>query len=154
MTFTKKELITILQEIYKETNKPIDDYITDVIENDIPGKTIKFINLHKPLSDLGVFNLIYNKRHKTPLFNNFTKRNIDEYEKMVCLGSLFTQMLCYIKTTKDNAIKHTNIVGANSILSALSNYINTNSFIEINKVYDEFSNIFKDLYIKKDGDNT
>jgi len=151
MTFTKKEMLFMLNKIkdIKDTN--IDTYVDDILDNDIPMKALKFINLHIPLKDLGVFNLIYSKRHKTPLFNNFTKRQIDDYEQVVCLGSLLTQMLCYIKTTKDDVVKHSQIIGINSIMNAINDFVNTGSFNKINIVYTEFSDIFKYLYIK-DGE--
>lgn len=151
MTFTKKEILTLLDEIQHEQNINIDKYVDDVLDNDIPSTTLRFINLYKPLKDLGVFNLIYSKRHKTPLFNNFKKGNIDDYEKVVCLGSLLTQMLCYIKTTKDDVIKHTQIVGANSIIDSIDEFINTGSFDKINLTYNKFSELFKELF-NKDGD--
>lgn len=151
MTFTKKEMLIMLTDIKAKYNVQIDNYEKEVIENDIPSNALKFINLYMPLKDLGVFNLIYSKRHKTPLFNNFKKGNIDNYEQVVCLGSLLTQMLCYIKTTKDDIRKHSQIVGANSILNALDDFINTGSFDKINSVYYEFSNLFKDLF-NKDGE--
>lgn len=61
-------------------------------------------------------------------------------------------MLCYIKTTKDDIVKHSQIVGANSILTAINDFINTGSFDKVNTVYNEFSNLFKDLF-NKDGEN-
>lgn len=152
MTFTKKEMLIMLTDIKNKYDVPIDKYEKEVIENDIPSNALKFINLYTPLKDLGVFNLIYSKRHKTPLFHNFKKGNVDDYEQVVCLGSLLTQMLCYIKTTKDDIIKHSQIVGANSILDAINDFINTGSFDKVNMVYNEFSNLFKDLF-NKDGEN-
>ena len=151
MTFTKKEMLFMLNKIKDIKDINIDTYIDDILDNDIPMKALKFINLHIPLKDLGVFNLIYSKRHKTPLFNNITKRQIDDYEQVVCLGSLLTQMLCYIKTTKDDVVKHSQIIGINSIMNAINDFVNTGSFNKINIVYNEFSDIFKYLYIK-DGE--
>lgn len=151
MTFTKKEMLTMLQNIKNEHNINIDKYIDDVIDNDIPSNALKFINLYAPLKDLGVFNLIYSKRRKTPLYHNFKTGNVNDYEQVVCLGSLLTQMLCYIKTTKDDVVKHTQIVGANSILEAIDDFINTGSFNKINLVYNTFSNLFNELF-NKDGE--
>ena len=151
MTFTKKEMLIMLENIKNEYNIDIDSYEDDIIENDIPVKALKFINLYIPLKDLGVFNLIYSKRRKTPLYHNFKMGNINNYEQVVCLGSLLTQMLCYIKTTKEDVVKHSQILGANSILEALNEFINTGSFIKVNKVYNDFSNIFKNLF-NKDGE--
>lgn len=152
MTFTKKEMILTLEQINKEHKINIDKYVKEVIEQDIPSNALKFINLYTPLKDLGVFNLIYSKRRKTPLYHNFKIGNVNNYEQVVCLGSLLTQMLCYIKTTKDDVVKHSQIVGANSILEALDEFINTGSFEKINKVYSEFSNLFIELF-NKDGEN-
>lgn len=149
MTFTKKSLINTLEQIRLEHNINIDKYIDDVFDNDIPSEALKFINLYIPLKDLGVFNLIYNKRRKTPLYNNFKRGNIDNYEKVICLGSLLTQMLCYIKTTKDDVTKHSQLIGANSILEAIDEFVNTGNFDKVNKTYLEISNIFKDLYNKE-----
>ena len=149
MTFTKKGLISTLETIKQEHNINIDKYIDDVFDNDIPSETLKFINLYIPLKELGVFNLIYSKRRKTPLFNNFKRGNINNYEKAICLGSLLTQMLCYIKTTKDDVTKHSQLIGINSILNALNEFTNTGKFDKVNKVYLEISNIFKDLYNKE-----
>ena len=151
MTFTKKEMLIMLENIKNEYKIDIDSYEDDIIENDIPVKALKFINLYIPLKDLGVFNLIYSKRRKTPLYHNFKMGNINNYEQVVCLGSLLTQMLCYIKTTKEDVVKHSQILGANSILEALNEFINTGSFIKVNKVYNDFSNIFKNLF-NKDGE--
>lgn len=151
MTFTKKEMISMLNQINRNHSINIDKYIDDVIDNDIPINALKFINLYIPLKDLGVFNLIYSKRRKTPLFNNFKKGNINDYEQVVCLGSLLTQMLCYVKTTKDDIVKHNQIVGANSIISAIDDFINTGSFDKINKTYNDFSNLFIELF-NKDGE--
>ena len=151
MTFTKKEMLIMLENIKNEYNIDIDSYEDDIIENDIPVKALKFINLYIPLKDLGVFNLIYSKRRKTPLYHNFKIGNINSYEQVVCLGSLLTQMLCYIKTTKEDVVKHSQILGANSILEALNEFINTGSFAKVNKVYNDFSNIFKNLF-NKDGE--
>ena len=151
MTFTKQEMLCMLEEIKNQYNVNINKYIDDVIEHDIPSNSLKFINLYIPLKDLGVFNLIYSKRHKTPLFNNLAKRNIDDYQKAISLGSLLTQMLCYIEKTKDDVIKHSSFIGANSIVDALNDYFNTGSFNKINIVYDEISKIFKELF-DKDGD--
>ena len=151
MTFTKKEMLIMLENIKNEYNIDIDSYEDDIIENDIPVKALKFINLYIPLKDLGVFNLIYSKRRKTPLYHNFKIGNINSYEQVVCLGSLLTQMLCYIKTTKEDVVKHSQILGANSILEALNEFINTGSFTKVNKVYNDFSNIFKNLF-NKDGE--
>ena len=151
MTYTKKDLITMLTEIKQEFNVNINTYIDDVIDNDIPSKTLKFINSYKPLNELGVFNLIYSKRNKTPLFKNFKKGNIDNYEQVICLGSLLTQMLCYVKTTKDDVVKHSKIIGVNSIIDALDDFVNTGSFDKVNNTYKEFSIIFNDLF-NKDGE--
>lgn len=151
MTFTKKEMLIMLENIKNEYKIDIDSYEDDIIENDIPVKALKFINLYIPLKDLGVFNLIYSKRRKTPLYHNFKMGNINNYEQVVCLGSLLTQMLCYIKTTKEDVVKHSQILGANSILEALNEFINTGSFAKVNKVYNDFSNIFKNLF-NKDGE--
>lgn len=150
MTFTKKEMLIMLEKIKNEQNIDIYDYVNDVIENDIPSKSLKFINLYIPLKDLGVFNLIYSKRHKTPLYNNLAKRTIDDYQKAICLGSILTQMLCYVEKTKDDVIKHSEFIGANSILLALNDFFNTGSFDNINIVYNEISELFKYLY-DKDG---
>lgn len=149
MRFTKKEIISTLEQIKQEHNINIDKYIDDVFDNDIPSETLKFINLYIPLKDLGVFNLIYNKRRKTPLYNNFKKGNINNYEQAVCLGSLLTQMLCYVKTTKDDVTTHSQLIGINSILDALYEFVNTGEFNKVNKTYLEISNIFKDLYNKE-----
>ena len=151
MTFTKQEMLQMLEEIKNTHNVNINNYIDDVIENDIPSKSLKFINLYIPLKDLGVFNLIYSKRHKTPLFNNLTKRQIDNYQKSICLGSLLTQMMCYVEKTKDNIVKHSSFIGATSITDALSDYFKTGSFDKINIVYTEISELFKNLF-NKDGD--
>lgn len=152
MKLNKKDIILTLEEIKTEQNINIDKYKNDVIMNDIPSEALKFINLYKPLNDLGVFNLIYSKRRKTPLFHNFKMGNIDNYEQVVCLGSLLTQMLCYIKTTKDDVVKHSNIIGIKSIIHALDKFTSTGDFTEINIVYNKFSLLFKDLF-NKDGDN-
>ena len=146
MRLTKQELLLMLNDIEKNKHVSIQNYIDDILENDIPTKSLKFINLHTPLKDLGVFNLIYSKRRKTPLFNNFKRGNVNNYEQVVCLGSLLTQMLCYIKTTKDDVTKHSQIIGINSIIEAIQDFSNTGSFDIVNKVYLEFSNIFKDLF--------
>lgn len=151
MTFTKKEMLLMLEDIKNNYNIDINQYENDIIKNDIPVKSLKFINLYIPLKDLGVFNLIYSKRRKTPLYHNFKVGNINNYEQVVCIGSLLTQMLCYIKTTKEDVIKHSQILGVNSILEAISDFVNTGSFIKVNKVYNDFSNIFKNLF-DKDGD--
>lgn len=146
MRFTKQELLIMLNQIEKTKHIDISQYVDDILENDIPSKSLKFINLNIPLKDLGVFNLIYSKRRKTPLYNNFKRGNIDNYEQVVCLGSLLTQMLCYIKTTKDDVVKHSQIIGINSIIDAIKDFSNTGSFEMVNDVYLEFSNIFKDLF--------
>lgn len=151
MTFTKQEMLQMLEKIKNTNHININDYINDVIENDIPSKSLKFINLYIPLKDLGVFNLIYSKRHKTPLFNNITKRNIDNYQKSICLGSLLTQMMCYVEKTKDDVVKHSSFIGATSITEALNEYFISGSFDKINEVYDKISELFKYLY-NKDGD--
>ena len=151
MTFTKREMLEMLEEIKNTHNVNINNYIDDVIENDIPSKSLKFINLYIPLKDLGVFNLIYSKRHKTPLFNNIAKRQIDNYQKSICLGSLLTQMMCYVEKTKDDVVKHSSFIGATSIADALTEYFKTGSFDKINIVYDEISKLFKDLF-NKDGE--
>ena len=149
MNLTKKSLINALEQIRVKHNINIDKYIDDVFDNDIPSEALKFINLYMPLKDLGVFNLIYNKRRKTPLYNNFKRGNINNYEKAICLGSLLTQMLCYVKTTKDDVTKHSQLIGANSILEAIDEFVNTGKFDKVNKTYLEISNIFKDLYNKE-----
>ena len=151
MTFTKQEMLQMLEEIKNTNNVNINKYIDDVIQHDIPSESLKFINLYIPLKDLGVFNLIYSKRHKTPLFNNIAKRQIDDYQKSICLGSLLTQMLCYVEKTKDDIVKHSNFIGANSIVDALSDYFNNGSFDKINIVYNEISELFKYLF-NKDGE--
>ena len=58
-------------------------------------------------------------------------------------------MLCYIKTTKDDVTKHSQLIGANSILEAIDEFVNTGNFDKVNKTYLEISNIFKDLYNKE-----
>lgn len=148
MNFTKKEILITLNDIGNSNNINIDKYINDVLENDIPTLAYKFINLYKPISDLGVFNLIYSKRNKNPLYHNFINGKINNYEQSICLSSLLTQMLCYVKTTKDDVIKHSQLIGINSIINALTDYVNTGSFDKINIVYSQFSNLFKDLFKK------
>ena len=151
MTFTKQEMLQMLEQIKNEHNININKYIDEVITQDIPSESLKFINLYIPLKDLGVFNLIYSKRHKTPLFNNIAKRQIDDYQKSICLGSLLTQMMCYVEKTKDNVVKHSNFIGATSITEALTDYFTNGSFDKINLVYNEISELFKYLF-NKDGD--
>lgn len=146
MAFSKKYLIQTLNIIAKEQNLDVNLYVNDVLKNDIPVSSLIFINKYKPLSELGVLNLIYNKKNKTPLFKNFKKGNIDNYEQVVCLGSLLTQMLCYIKTTKDDVTKHSKIIGIESILYAINDFINTGEFNKVNIVYNNFSELFKELY--------
>ena len=141
----------MLEQIKNTHNVNINKYIDDVVEHDIPSQSLKFINLYIPLKDLGVFNLVYSKRHKTPLFNNIAKRQIDNYQKAICLGSLLTQMLCYVEKTKDDIVKHSQFIGAVSISEALADFCNSGSFDKINVVYNEISEIFKDLF-NKDGE--
>lgn len=152
MTFTKQEMLQMLEQIKTTHNVNINKYIDDVIENDIPSESLKFINLYIPLKDLGVFNLIYSKRHKTPLFNNIAKRQIDNYQKSICLGSLLTQMMCYVEKTKDDVVKHSSFIGASSITDALNEYFTTGSFNKVNTVYNQISELFKYLF-NKDGEN-
>lgn len=152
MTFTKQEMLQMLEQIKTTHNININKYIDDVIENDIPSESLKFINLYIPLKDLGVFNLIYSKRHKTPLFNNIAKRQIDNYQKSICLGSLLTQMMCYVEKTKDDVVKHSSFIGASSITDALNEYFTTGSFNKVNTVYNQISELFKYLF-NKDGEN-
>lgn len=152
MTFTKQEMLQMLEQIKTTHNVNINKYIDDVIENDIPSESLKFINLYIPLKDLGVFNLIYSKRHKTPLFNNIAKRQIDNYQKSICLGSLLTQMMCYVEKTKDDVVKHSSFIGASSITDALNEYFTTGSFDKVNTVYNQISELFKYLF-NKDGEN-
>lgn len=152
MTFTKQEMLQMLEQIKTTHNVNINKYIDDVIENDIPSESLKFINLYIPLKDLGVFNLIYSKRHKTPLFNNIAKRQIDNYQKSICLGSLLTQMMCYVEKTKDDIVKHSSFIGASSITDALNEYFTTGSFNKVNTVYNQISELFKYLF-NKDGEN-
>lgn len=152
MTFTKQEMLQMLEQIKTTHNVNINKYIDDVIENDIPSESLKFINLYIPLKDLGVFNLIYSKRHKTPLFNNIAKRQIDNYQKSICLGSLLTQMMCYVEKTKDDVVKHSSFIGASSIIDALNEYFTTGSFDKVNTVYNQISELFKYLF-NKDGEN-
>ena len=149
MNFTKKDLILTLKEIEEKININVEGYINDVMINNIPIKALKFINLYKPIDSLGVFNLIYNKKRKTPLFYNFKKGNVNDYEQVVCLGSLLTQMLCYIKTTKDDVIKHSNIIGIDNILNAISDFTTTGSFDKVNKVYLDYSKLFNELFNEK-----
>lgn len=151
MRFTKKEMLHMLNDIHLQNGININAYVDEVIEKDIPSNALKFINLYKPLKDLGVFNLIYSKRRKTPLYRNFKIGTVDNYEQVVCLGSLLTQMLCYIKTTQDDVVKHSEIVGASSLIEAINEFINTGKFDKVNKVYLEFSNLFNELF-NKDGD--
>ena len=146
MLFTKKELLQTLDNINKQQQLDVECYIDDVLQNDIPIDALRFINKHKPLKDLGVFNLIYSKRRKTPLYKNFKKGNIDDYEQAVCLGSLMTQMLCYIKTTHDDVVKHSQLIGMNTIMHALYDFSNTGSFTSINKAYNQLSQLFKELF--------
>lgn len=149
MTFTKQEMLQMLEEIKNTNNVNINKYIDDVIQHDIPSESLKFINLYIPLKDLGVFNLIYSKRHRTPLFNNIAKREIDDYQKSICLGSLLTQMMCYVEKTKDDVVKHSSFIGANSITDALKDYFTNGSFDKINIVYNEISELFKYLFNKE-----
>ena len=151
MTFTKQEMLQMLEKIKNEHKVNINKYIDDVITHDIPSESLKFINLYIPLKDLGVFNLIYSKRHKTPLFNNIAKRQIDNYQKSICLGSLLTQMMCYVEKTKDDVVKHSSFIGANSIVEALNEYFTYGTFDKINVVYNEISELFKYLF-NKDGE--
>lgn len=146
MTFTKKDLLITLKEIESELNINCEVYINDVLNNDIPVKSLKFINKHKPIHLLGVFNLIYNKKRKTPLFYNLTKGNINNYEQVVCLGSLLTQTLCYIKTTKEDILIYSKIIGLNNILLAIQDFILTGSFKKVNEVYLDYSKLFNELY--------
>ena len=53
MTFTKPEMLQMLEQIKTEFNVNINKYIDDVITHDIPSESLKFINLYIPLKDLG-----------------------------------------------------------------------------------------------------
>ena len=63
----------------------------------------------------------------------------------------FEEFYDCFKTTKEDVVKHSQILGASSILEALNEFINTGSFTKVNKVYNDFSNIFKNLF-NKDGE--
>ena len=52
-------------------------------------------------------------------------------------------MLCYIKTTKDDVVKHSNIIGIKSIIHALDNFTTTGDFFEVNIVYNKYNITFE-----------
>jgi len=146
MNFTKKEMLHTLNDIKEENNIDVSGYIDDVIFNDIPSKSIKFINKYKPIEHLGVFNLIRNKGRRSSLFKNLVKNDINNYEQSITLSSLLTQMLCYIKTTQDDVVKHSDLIGMTGIIQAMNELVTTGSFDKINITYLEISNMFKDLF--------
>lgn len=140
-----------LLDIKQEHQIDVSKYIKEMAGNKtIPYEVVVFINKYSPLPHLEIYNRIYEKRTKNPLYKTLVNENSSTEERAIALSSLLTQIMISSKslTNEDRMLYH-NIIDTSSIIKALESYTNGDSS-KLDETFLAIRSIFKNLYKKED----
>lgn len=136
----------------KESGINVDNYIGLLSQSDqVPYSIIVFINHHIPIEQLSVFNSIYNKRKRNPLYKQLTREANNDIEKSIALSSFLTQGLIAAKRFakqdkwKDYEIQ-LQLINADVITKALSEFIEQNNNKQLLEVFNQIRETFIKLF--------
>lgn len=152
---TKARAYDILFRINKKQGIKIDEYIEKLSRSGdiIPIEVILFINKYNSstIPQLKVFNIIYEKRNKNPLYKTLMKESCSPDEQCLVLNSLITQCLIQMKNLDiESRESFVDIMNVQDILNAITDYLIEGNTKQLNKVFFEVRSIFKNLFSKKD----
>ena len=152
---TKARAYDILFRINKKQGIKIDEYIEKLSRSGdiIPIEVILFINKYNSstIPQLKVFNIIYEKRNKNPLYKTLMKESCSPDEQCLVLNSLITQCLIQMKNLDiESRESFVDIMNVQDILNAITDYLIEGNTKQLNKVFFEVRSIFKNLFSKKE----
>lgn len=153
-TLTKSRAYELLFKISKKQNIDITNYINmlSTSGNEVPIEVILFINKNKSSSipQLKVFNIIYERRNKSPLYKNIMNESATPDEQCLALNSLITQCLIQTKTMNDiEKETFVDIMNVGEILDAITSYLVDNDTKKLRATFFEVRSIFKNLFNSK-----
>lgn len=150
---TKSRAYELLFKINKKQHIDIDHYI-DLLSksgNTIPIEVILFINKYNSstLPQLKIFNIVYSKRHKNPLYKTIMNESATSEEQCLALNSMITQCLIQLKDMNINEREEfIDIMNVKDILEGINAYFEGNTK-KTRTVFFEVRSIFKNLFGKK-----
>lgn len=147
---TKSRAYELLFKINKKQHVEIDHYI-DLLSksgNTIPIEVIVFINKYNSstLPQLKIFNIVYCKRHKNPLYKTIMNEAATPEEQCLALNSMVTQCLIQLKDMNMNEREEfIDIMNVKDILEGINSYFEGNTK-KTRTVFFEIRGIFKNLF--------
>lgn len=150
-TLTKSRAYEILFKISKKQNLDVSKYI-DLLSksrDEIPTEVILFLNKHNSseIPQLKVFNIIYERRHRNPLYKNIMNEAATPNDQCLALNSLITQCLLQTKDLSDiQKETFVDIMNVKEILDAITSYLIDNDTKKLRTVFFEVRAIFKNLF--------
>lgn len=150
---TKSRAYELLFKIHKKQHIEIDHYVELLSKsgNEIPVEVILFINKYNSstLPQLKIFNIVYSKRHKNPLYKTIMNESATSEEQCLALNSMITQCLIQLKnmsmTEREEFI---DIMNIKDILEGITAYFEGDTK-KTRVVFFEVRGIFKNLFGKK-----
>lgn len=150
---TKSRAYELLFKIHKKQHIEIDYYVELLSKsgNEIPIEVILFINKYNSstLPQLKIFNIVYSKRHKNPLYKTIMNESATSEEQCLALNSMITQCLIQLKnmsmTEREEFI---DIMNIKDILEGITAYFDGDTK-KTRTVFFEVRGIFKNLFGKK-----
>jgi hypothetical protein len=139
-----------LYEIHNSDRVDITEQVRKIagIGHSVPESVIKFINKYIPQPQLATYNVIYEKRHKNPLYKSLVNEDLPVEDRAVSLASFLTQAMIGIKTIKDSEIRENYYreMLIDSITEAMKEYSLFNKSDKLNEAFCNVRNKFKSLY--------
>lgn len=127
----------------------VTNYIAKMVGSDfIPYEVIVFVNSHQPIEKLTTYNEIHSKRNKSPLFRNIVSKDLTIDEQAIVLSSILNQSLISLKHFKSDSRGLIDAINAETIITALRQYLYENDDAAITDAFNMFRTIFKTLFPK------
>lgn len=119
-------------EGYKYLSKINRDYNVDISEQvkniagkkEVPQSVISFINKYIPRDSTTTLNMIYEKRHKNPLYKSLVNEDSKIEDKAIALSSYLTQAMIGLSKITDESSKsmYCEDLMINDIINSLAKY--------------------------------
>lgn len=147
---TKSRAYEVLFKISKKQHIDIDKYIEMLSRsgNTIPTEVILLINKYhsSTIPQLKVFNIIYEKRRKNPLYKTIMSESATLEEQALALNSLITRCIIQMKELNvDEKDFFIDIMNVEELCDAVSSYFKGDTK-KTRRVFLEVRAIFKNLF--------
>ena len=119
-------------EGYKYLSKINRDYNVDISEQvkniagkkEVPQSVISFINKYIPRDSTTTLNMIYEKRHKNPLYKSLVNEDSKIEDKAIALSSYLTQAMIGLSKITDESSKsmYCEDLMINDVINSLAKY--------------------------------